>query len=144
MSFKKPSYVSATTGYVYQKSSSLYQCLSTNHFSTASLTIPTLFVLVIMMGVSKNPDSVTQVVPVISPFPFNEYQLAYTGLFFKPLGRMAVTPVLTGPLPRMFLPCPEMMVLYPTSMPFTSVMALNFPGVPLKGMPISLALGFCA
>src|SRR6187401_180163 len=101
MSFKNPSYVSATTGYVYQKSS-LYQCLSTNHFNTASLTTPTLLVLVIMIGVSKNPDSVIQVVPVISPFPFKVYQLAKTGLFVLPLGKIAVTPVLAGPFPSMF------------------------------------------
>ena len=37
-----------------------------------------------------------------------------------------------------------MMVLYPTSTPATSVIALYLPGVPLKGIPISLARGFCA
>jgi hypothetical protein len=36
------------------------------------------------------------------------------------------------------------MVLKPTSTPLTSVMALYLPGVPSKGIPISLALGFCA
>jgi hypothetical protein len=97
-----------------------------------------------MIGVSRNPDSVIQVVPVISPLPFREYQLAKTGLLFRPRGKIAVTPVRTGPFPRIFFPCPEMMVLYPTSTPFTSVMALNLPVVPIKGMPRSLALGFCA
>jgi len=83
-------------------------------------------------------------VPVISPLPFSVYQLAYKGLLFLPLGSMAVTPVLTGPLPKTFFPLPDMMVLYPTSTPFTSVMALYFPVTPSKGIPISLALGFCA
>jgi hypothetical protein len=63
------------------------------------------------MGVSRKPDSVIQVVPVISPFPFNEYQLAKTGLLFLPLGRMAVTPVLMGPFPKIFFPWPEIIVL---------------------------------
>ena len=36
---------------------------------TASRTTPTLWVLVIMTGPSRNPDSSTQVVPVISPLP---------------------------------------------------------------------------
>src|SRR5688500_9080176 len=120
----------------------MYQFILTYHFNTASLTTPTLLVLVIMMGVSRNPDSVIQVVPVISPLPFKEYHSAKTGLLFRPLGKIAVTPVLTGPFPRIFLPCPDIIVLYPTSTPFTSVMALNFPVVPSKGIPISLALGF--
>jgi hypothetical protein len=64
-----------------------------------------------MMGPSKKPDSVIQVVPVISPLPFNEYQLPKTGLLFLPLGKIAVTPVRTGPLPLIFFPVPEMMVL---------------------------------
>jgi hypothetical protein len=64
-----------------------------------------------MTGVSRNPDSVIQVVPVISPLPFNEYQFAKTGLLFLPLGKMAVTPVRTGPSPLMFFPDPEMSVL---------------------------------
>jgi hypothetical protein len=54
-------------------------CVSTYHFKTASRTTPTLLVFVII-GVSKNPDSVTQVVPVISPF--QTVPLAYTGLNF--------------------------------------------------------------
>jgi hypothetical protein len=100
-------------------------------------------VLVIIIGPSKKPDSVIQVVPVISPFPFSEYQFAKTGLLFLPLGKMAVTPVLIGPFPLTFLPCPEIIVLKPTSTPFTSVMALKVPVVPLNGIPISLALGIC-
>jgi hypothetical protein len=69
--------------------------------------------LVIIIGVSKNPDSETQVVPVISPLPFRLNQLAYTGLNFLdfPLGNIAVTPVLIGPVPIIFLPLPEIIVL---------------------------------
>src|ERR687893_128520 len=101
---------------MYQKSA-LYHPVFINHFNTASRTTPTLFVLVIIMGVSRKPDSVIQVVPVISPLPFSEYQLANTGLFVFPLGKIAVTPVLTGPLPNTFFPCPEIIVLKPTSTP---------------------------
>src|ERR1700739_1662450 len=54
---------------------------------------------------------------------------------------MAVTPVRTGPLPTSSLPAPEMIVAWPTSTPFTSVIALLEPGVPLKGTPRSRAGG---
>ena len=56
---------------------------------------------------------------------------------------MAVTPVLIGPLPTIFFPFPEIIVLYPTSTPLTSVIALNSPVSPTNGTPKSLALGFC-
>ena len=55
---------------------------------------------------------------------------------------MAVTPVRTGPWPTTSLPEPEMSVVWPTSTPFTSVMALLGPGVPSKGTPRSRARGF--
>src|SRR5271170_4684858 len=54
---------------------------------------------------------------------------------------MAVTPVRTGPLPISSLPSPEMSVVWPTSTPFTSVMALLGPGAPSKGTPRSRARG---
>ena len=75
---------------------------------TASRTTPTLWVLVIMTGPSRNPDSSTQVVPVISPLPFSENQPAKTGSSTEalPRGRMAVTPVRTGPLPTTSAPSP--------------------------------------
>jgi hypothetical protein len=38
-----------------------------------------------------------------------------------------------GPLPTTSLPLPEMSVVWPTSTPLTSVMALLGPGVPSKG-----------
>jgi len=38
-------------------------------------------------------------------------------------GRMAVTPVRTGPCPDLSGPEPRMMVEWPTETPFTSVMA---------------------
>src|SRR5579864_7849711 len=58
---------------------------------------------------------------------------------------MAVTPVRTGPLPISSLPSPEISVVWPTSTPFTSVMALLGPGVPSKGTPRSRARGLvCA
>src|ERR1700686_3089355 len=54
---------------------------------------------------------------------------------------MAVTPVRTGPLPISSLPSLEMSVVWPTSTPLTSVMALLGPGVPSKGTPRSRARG---
>ena len=75
-------------------------------------------------------------VPVISPFPFCENQPAKTDRRNSGLcGRTAVTPVLTGPVPVLSVPSPEMMVLCPTSTPLTSVMALSGPGVPSSGIP---------
>src|SRR5712692_2062011 len=91
---------------------------------TASRTIPTLCVLVIITGPSRNPDSSTHVVPVISPLPLSENHPANTGSDDSlPRGRMAVTPVRTGPEPTTSLPLPEISVVWPTSTPLTSVMA---------------------
>src|SRR5438094_158514 len=50
---------------------------------------------------------------------------------------MAVTPVLTGPLPTSSFPSPEISVTVPTSTDPTSVMALLHPGVPGNGRPSS-------
>src|SRR5882762_3225165 len=109
---------------------------------TASRTTPTLCVLVIMTGLLRNPESSTHVVPVISPLPLRVNQAAKTAsLLVLPRGWMAVTPVRTGPLPTTSLPSPEMSVVWPTSTPFTSVMALLGPGVPSKGTPRSRARG---
>src|SRR5579859_3883452 len=58
---------------------------------------------------------------------------------------MAVTPVRTGPLPISSLPSPEISVVWPTSTPLTSVIALFGPGVPSNGTPRSRARGLdCA
>jgi hypothetical protein len=46
--------------------------------------------------------------------------------------------------PCVFFAWSDKMVLQPTSTPFKSVMALNFPGIPSNGNPMSLALRFCA
>src|SRR6185369_6870055 len=108
---------------------------------TASRTTPTLCVLVIITGPSRNPESSTQVVPVISPLPFNENQPAKTASIESlPRGRTAVTPVRTGPMPTFKGPSPEIKVVCPTSTPLMSVMALNSPGVPSNGTPKSRAL----
>src|SRR6516162_11074949 len=118
----------------------------TFHEITASRTTPTLWVLVIMTGPLRNPESSTHVVPVISPLPLSVNQAANTAsLLFFPRGWIAVTPVRTGPFPTSSLPCPEIKVVCPTSTPFTSVMALFAPGVPSKGTPRSRARGLlCA
>src|SRR5580692_7690766 len=109
---------------------------------TASRTTPTLCVLVIMTGPLRKPESSTQVVPVISPLPLRVNQAAKTAsLLVLPRGWMAVTPVRTGPVPITSLPSPEIRVVWPTSTPLTSVMALLGPGVPSKGTPRSRARG---
>src|SRR5512146_501360 len=101
-SFSQPSQVSATTGSDHQYSDCLgWPCL-TRQAITASRTTPTLWVLVIITGPSRKPDSSIQVVPVISPLPLRENQPANTGSpDALPLGRMAVTPVRTGPSPTL-------------------------------------------
>src|SRR5450759_341607 len=108
MSFNSPSYVSATTGRAQKTSGSFGNGSNIlflySHSITASLTTPTLCVFVIIIGPSKNPDSSTQVVPVISPFPLRVYHPAKTGSYFFPLGKIAVTPVRTGPFPTINLP----------------------------------------
>src|SRR5580704_5995007 len=110
---------------------------------TASRTTPTLWVLVIITGPSRKPDSSTHVVPVISPFPLSDHQPAKTGfdIVSFPRGRTAVTPVRTGPLPTCSFPSPEIIVVWPTVTPETSVMALSGPGAPSKGTPRSRARG---
>src|SRR5215831_20570220 len=138
MSFSQPSQVSATTGSDHQLSSGPAGPCATRQAITASRTTPTLCVLVIITGPSRNPESSTQVVPVISPLPFNVNHPANTASStFFPRGRMAVTPVRTGPTPTCSLPSPEISVVTPTSTPFTSVMAFTGPGVPSNGTPRS-------
>jgi hypothetical protein len=114
---------------------------------TASRTMPTLCVLVIITGPSRKPDSSSHVVPVISPLPFCEYQPPNDGLAIesRPRGRTAVTPVRTGPWPTRSDPSPDTMVEWPTVTPATSVMALSGPGAPSNGTPRSRArTGRCA
>src|SRR4029077_16565835 len=107
--------VSATTGSIHQPSTGIGGPCSYCHLITASRTTPTLCVFVIITGPERNPDSSTQVVPVISPLPFCEYQAANTGsLESFPRGNTAVTPVRTGPLPTTSFPSPEMSVFWPT------------------------------
>src|SRR5262249_57621728 len=104
------------------------------HSTTASRTTPTLWVLVSRTGPSSMPDSSIHVVPVISPLPLSENHDANTGSSdLRPRGRIAVTPVRTGPLPTTSFPSPAISVACPTSTPATSVMALSRPGVPSKG-----------
>src|SRR5262245_35254651 len=100
MSLSQPSHVSATTGNDHE--SSVLNCACVRpHAITASRTRPTLWVLVIITGPHSSPDSSTHVVPVISPLPFCENQPAKTGSpgLALPRGRIAVTPVRTGPEP---------------------------------------------
>src|SRR3984893_19097400 len=144
MSLSQPSQVSPTTGSDHQYPVASAPPCATRHWMTASRTTPTLCVLVIITGPSRNPDSSIHVVPVISPLPLSDHQPANTGLFMEslPRGRTAVTPVRTGPLPTWSLPSPEMRVVSRTVTPATSVIALSGPGVPSNGMPRSRARGF--
>ena len=137
MSLSPPSQVSATTG--SEKPHDGHPRRSAQAI-TASRTTPTLSVLVSVTGPARNPDSRSQWVPVISPLPFSVANAAKTGsLDSLPRGKMAVTPVRTGPLPRTRRPLPEISVAWPTLTPGTSVMALAGPGVPGKGRPSSRA-----
>jgi len=142
MSLSDPSHVSATIGSDQSNSNPL----RTSHSMTASRTTPTLWVFVIITGPARNPDSSSQVVPVISPLPFSVNQPPKTGSpSVAPRGKMAVTPVRTGPWPTTSLPSPLMIVAWPTVTPATSVIALRGPGVPSKGTPRSRARGrLCA
>src|SRR5688500_9144953 len=132
MSLSAPSQVSATTGSDQSNSNPFL----TSHSITASRTMPTLWVLVIITGPARNPASSSQVVPVISPLPLSVNQPPKTGSpLVAPRGNTAVTPVRTGPWPTTSFPCPEMMVAWPTVTPATSVMAFSGPGEPSKGTP---------
>src|SRR5450631_361593 len=146
MSLSQPSQVSPTTGSDHQYPVVSAPPCASRHWMVASRTTPTLCVLVIITGPSRKPDSSIHVVPVISPLPFCENQAAKTGFFreSRPLGSIAVTPVRIGPLPGCSLPSPEISVVWPTSTPATSVIALRSPGVPSKGTPRSRARGFDA
>ena len=85
--------------------------LSTCHLIAASRTVPTLWVPVSRIGPSRSPDSLIQLMPVMSPLPFRLNVAAKTGsqLPFG-LGRIAVTPVRIGPLPGTILPSPSISV----------------------------------
>src|SRR5688572_4006174 len=138
MSLRGPSQVSATTGRDQVKS----WLLPTAYSTVAAWTAPTLWVLVIITGPPRRPDSSTQVVPVISPLPFRVNHAAKTERSsFLPRGRMAVTPVRTGPCPGTSFPAPRIRVVRPTSTPATSVMALSGPGVPAWGVASSRGRG---
>jgi hypothetical protein len=81
-------------------------------------------------GVSIRPNSSMRDRPAVVPAPLNTKQPASTGAPYQssPGGRMAVTPVRTGPSPIRSGPSPWMRVTWPTRTPGTSVMALSGPG----------------
>ena len=110
---------------------------------TASRTTPTLWVLVIMTGPSRNPESSSQVVPVISPLPFRVNQPANTASWNSFRAAESRSPRSAPGRPRLAArPLPEISVVCPTSTPFTSVIAFRGRGVPSKGTPRSRARGF--
>ena len=95
------------------------------------------------IGRLNDPASSIHVVPVISPLPLSEYQPAAHGrpTPARPRGRIAVTPVRTGPSPTISGPSPLIKVVTPTSMPLTSVMAFRGPGSPGNAIPSPRARG---
>ena len=105
---------------------------STDAATSASRTTPTLWVLVIAIGVVSRPDSRTHSRPVSSPLPLRRWHPAKTGSrsAAAPRGQTTVTPVRTGPWPTTSGPSPRISVVWPTVTPSTSVMALRGPGVP--------------
>src|SRR5580700_360883 len=112
MSLSQPSQVSATTGSDHHDSVASAGPCATRQAMSASRTVPTLWVFVIITGPSRKPDSSTQVVPVISPLPFNVNHPANTkSLESLPRGNTAVTPVRTGPTPTFKAPSPEISVV---------------------------------
>src|SRR6266851_3492124 len=99
-------------------------------------------VLVSRIGVSISPHSMTWVIPDTSPAPLrtNPPPVIRSMKMFPWSGRMAVTPVRTGPLPGLSGPSPRMIVAWPTRTPSTSVIALYLPGLNRpSGTPSSLA-----
>ena len=76
-----------------------------------------------------SPHSMSCVIPDTSPAPFRMKPPPTTrsSKTLLGLGRMAVTPVRTGPWPTTSGPWPSMMVEWPTFTPATSVMAFQRP-----------------
>src|SRR5687767_2075946 len=108
----------------------------------ASRTVPTLCVPVKRIGPSMKPDSLIQLMPVMSPLPFWLYVAANTASQLpRGRGSMAVTPVRIGPLPGTSFPSPSTSVTCPTATPATSVMAFIGPVCPGNGIPKSRPRG---
>src|SRR5947207_14026240 len=119
MSLSQPSQVSATTGSDHQAPVASAAPCATRQAMTASRTTPTLWVLVIITGPSRKPDSSTHVVPVISPLPFWEYQPTTETRCMEanPRGSTAATPVRTGPLTTTSWPTTATTVVAPSRTP---------------------------
>src|SRR6266704_1207265 len=100
------------------------------YWTTPSITRPMFIVLVSRIGTSSAPCVSIQMLPVISPVPFITQVAAGTLSRHRspPCGRIAVTPVRTGPFPGTSFPAPRLSVTCPTRTPFTSVMASSGPG----------------
>src|SRR6266571_677114 len=98
--------------------------------TTPSITRPMFIVFVSRTGTSSAPCVSIQMLPVISPVPFSTQVAAGTLSRHRspPCGRIAVTPVRTGPCPGTSFPSPRTSVTCPTRTPFTSVIASSGPG----------------
>ena len=110
MSLSTPSYVSPATGRLHRSSKS--GAFRTSHLTVASRAMPQEWVLVIVIGLSHAPHSSIQSSPVISPLALSAWLPAATGTPAPdlPRGRMAVTPVRTGPWPTTRGPSPSIKV----------------------------------
>src|SRR3989449_754602 len=134
MLFRKPSFVSPTTGFA-DRTSSLPGSAS-NQVSTASAARGTHSVQVNTIGDSSSPSSFTCVAPISLPKPLPTTIAAGTRSrkTFPSCGRIAVTPVL--------IESPCAMVTWPTRTPATSVIASSGPdGSTPTTMPKSRARG---
>jgi hypothetical protein len=106
---------------------------------SASTAVPTLRVLVRMMGVSMLPSSRTWEYPASFPNPLKTWIAAgaFCRKILPPWGRTAVTPVRTE--------SPLIIVTWPTRTPATSVMAFKGPvGITPVVSPNSRGLGRAA
>src|SRR5258708_3734997 len=125
MSLRYPPPVSAHTGSSHCRASR--GLIRLTQLTTPVWQAPTACVFDSTTGRLNDPASSIQVVPVISPLPLSEYQPAAHGCPTpsRPRGRIAVTPVRTGPAPTTSGPSPPINVVTPTSTPPTSVIAFS-------------------
>src|SRR5689334_6960813 len=112
MSLRRPSSHSATTGVKVSSVMPISGYCAIIQVITPLATLGTFNVLVSAIGYSKNPDSLTQASPVISPVPLSTNDPAATFLCHtSSRGMTTVTPVRTGPWPGLSGPSPEIRVV---------------------------------
>ena len=125
-SFSQESSHSPTTGITTSCSTPMPGYWPTRYSTVAAEQVPTESVFVRKIGVSIRPHSFICVRPETSPAPLRMKvdPTTRSRKTFPRLGRIAVTPVRTGPFPARSLPVPDTRVVCPTRTPGTSVIAL--------------------